>query len=751
MPDPVRPSAGPSGARSRAPAVLPLALLALACGCTGPAPRGEAGRGTADSVAGERAAPAYPATRRVAEADDYHGVRVEDPWRWLEALDSPEVHDWVEAENAVAAPYLERLPARAVFKQRLAAMWNYERWGASLAGGNSFVAPVRRAGRTFYLYNSGHEDQSVLMVADAGGAAPRALIDPGTFAADRTVALAGFEVSPDARHVAYAVSDGGSDWATVRVREVDTGRDLTEELGFIKSTPLAWAPDGGGFYYSRYPALDATRGDDSKQVSVWYHALGTPQNSDRFVYAISDHATRNPYPEVSDDGRWLVIAVRDGFAANGVYVLELGARDADAVRLLDAWDGRYEYLGNRGREFYFETTAGAPRGRIVAIDLDAPDPDHWRTLVAEAPEAIGSVHYVGGSFIVAYLKDAHSLVRVYGGDGSGGEELPLPGIGQVAGLNGRSADASAYLAYTDFLTPHAIYRYDVATRRLELVHRPSQALDPAVYVTEQVSYTSKDGTRVPMFLTHRRDLVRDGRRPTLLYGYGGFGLPMLPLYSVPVAAWLEQGGVYAVANLRGGSEYGEAWHLAGTRTHKQAVFDDFIGAAEWLIAARITSREHLGIRGRSNGGLLVGAVLVQRPDLVAAALPAVGVLDMLRYPTPSANARQWSSDYGLADDPDEFRALYAYSPVHNVRPGTCYPPTLVTTAERDDRVVPWHSYKFAAALQAAEPAGCASPLLLRVETRAGHGNDRPVWMQVEDYADQWAFLAWHLGLAVRPL
>ncbi|HUO79804.1 MAG TPA: prolyl oligopeptidase family serine peptidase [Steroidobacteraceae bacterium] len=741
MPDPVRTAAGRSGARSPAAALLPLALLALACGCAaGPARA---------PVAAERAAPPYPATRRVAQQDSYHGVTVEDPWRWLEALDSPEVHDWVAAQNAVAAPLLERLPARAAFRERLAALWNYERFGASLTGGNSFAAPLERGGRTFYLHNSGQQDQSVLLVEGGQDAAPRTLLDPNAFAADRTVALVAYEPSPDARHLAYLTSDGGSDWTRAHVRDVDSGRDLGEQLEFLKSTPLSWAADGGGFYYSRYPALDATRGDDHKQVSVWYHALGTPQSSDRFVYAISDHARRNPYAIVSDDGRWLVLEVRDGFTANGVYLLELGAPDADAVRLLDRWDGRYDYLGNRGREFYFATTAGAPHGRIVAVDLDAPEPEHWRTLVAEAPETIDHARYVGGEFVVAYLRDAHSLLRVYRGDGSGGEELALPGIGQVAGLNGRARDAAAYFAYTDFLTPHAIYRYEVAARRLELVHRPGTALDPALYVTEQVQYASRDGTRVPMFLTHRRDMVRDGRRPTLLYGYGGFNLPMLPAFSAPVAAWLEQGGVYAVANLRGGGEYGEAWHLAGTGTHKQAVFDDFIAAAEWLIANRVTSREHLGIRGRSNGGLLVGAVLVQRPDLVAAALPAVGVLDMLRYQTASANARQWASDYGLADDAEQFRALYAYSPVHNVRQGVCYPPTLVTTAERDDRVVPWHSYKFAAALQAAEPPACASPLLLRVETRAGHGNDRPVWMQVEDYADQWAFLAWYLGLPVR--
>ncbi|HUO96006.1 MAG TPA: prolyl oligopeptidase family serine peptidase [Steroidobacteraceae bacterium] len=742
MPDWVRPAA-----RGRAwpwiRALLPLGVAALVAGCAPLAAR------EAAPAAAARAFGAYPATRRVEQIDRYHDVAVADPYRWLEALESPEVHDWVGAENAVSSPYLEALPARAVFKERLAAMWNYERWGASLTGGNSFSAPRRRNGRLFYLHNSGREDQSVLLVEDGADAAPRVLLDPNTLAADRTVALVDYQVSADARYLAYATSDGGSDWHTIHVREVAGAKDLPETLELVKATPLAWAPDSRGLYYSRYPVLEDNRGDDSKQVSIWYHTLGTPQASDRFVYAISDHPTRNPYGTVTDDGRYLVIEVRDGFATNGVYLLDLAARDADAIRLLDRFDARYEFLGSRGEEFYFATTEGAPHGRIVAVDLGAPDPEHWRTLVAEAAETIDSAHYVAGHFVVAYLRDAHSLLRVYDADGGAATEVALPGLGQIAGLSGEATDSEAWFAYTDFLTPHAVYRYEVASGRLELYRRPAVALDPAVYVTEQVTYTSKDGTHVPMYLTHRRDVARDGRRPTLLYGYGGFNLPMLPVFSVPVAVWLEQGGIYAVANLRGGSEFGASWHLAGTRTRKQNVFDDFIAAAEWLVKSGYTSREHLAIRGRSNGGLLVGAVLLQRPDLFAAALPAVGVLDMLRYQTASANARQWSSDYGLADDPEEFRALLAYSPVHNVRAGVCYPPTLITTAERDDRVVPWHSYKFAAALQAAEPATCQSPLLLRVETRAGHGNDRPTWMQVEDYAEQWAFLAWHLGLAVR--
>ncbi|MBS0375459.1 MAG: S9 family peptidase [Proteobacteria bacterium] len=743
MPDPVRPAAGRGGTRPLAASLLVLLLAA----CAGTPPRPAAPPAAA---AGARPVAAYPPARRGAERDEYHGVSVEDPYRWLESPDDPAVGAWIEAENALSGPYLEHLPTRAAWHERLAARWRYERWGGALAGSGGFVAPRLRGGRLFYLYNDGTQDHAVLMVAAADGSDARVLLDPNALAADRTLALADFAVAPDGRHLAYAVADGGSDWKTVRVRAVDSGSDLPEELGLVKFTPLAWTRDGRGFYYSRYPALADGRGDDTLQVSLWYHALGTPQSSDRFVYAISDHATRNPYPIVSDDGRWLVIEVRDGFTANGVYLLDLAQPDADARRVLDAWDGRYEYLGNRGREFYFRTTAGAPRGRIVALDPEQPAPAHWRTLVAEAAEPIDAAAYTGGHFVVSYLRDAHSVLRIFDGDDGRGEELELPGVGQLAGLAARADDEALYLAYTDFLTPHAIYRLDAPGHRLELFRRPGAALDPATYVTEQVWVASRDGTRLPMYLVHRRDVPRDGRRATLLTGYGGFGVPQLPAFSAPVAAWLEAGGVYALASLRGGGEYGEAWHAAGTRTRKQAVFDDFIAAAEWLAANKVTSRAHLGIRGRSNGGLLVAAALLQRPELFGAALPAVGVLDMLRYPTASANARQWSSDYGLADDPEEFRALLAYSPVHNVRTGVCLPPTLVTTAARDDRVAPWHSYKFAAALQAAEPSGCPSPLLLRVAGRSGHGADRPVWMQIDDYAAEWAFLAAHLGLPVSP-
>jgi prolyl oligopeptidase len=746
MPDPAIRVKGPRG--GRAPArrtfarALACALIGLVVACAAPGPAASPPR-----VA--TATPVYPPTPRVRQVDVYHGVAVTDPWRWLEELDAPAVHRWVGAENAVSKPYLEALPARAAFKARLTARGNYERFGAALAGGSSYVLPQKHGEQYFYLHSTGIDDQSVLLVADSLEGPPRVLLDPNSFSADRTVALADFEVSPDGRYLAYALSDGGSDWKTWHVREVVSGLDLPERIEFTKFTSIAWAGDSRGLYYSRYPVRADGAGDAARQVSVYFHSLVTPQSSDRLVYALSDNATRNPYPTISDDGRWLVLTVTEGFATNAIHYLDLAQPGSAPVRLFDRWDGRYSFLGNDGPEFYFLSTAGAPRGRVIAVNLARPAEE--RIVIPESEESIEDAHYVGGRLVLSFLTDAHTHVRLYRPDGRPSGELALPGLGQVTGFAGHADDAETFYAYTDYLTPWTIYRYRPTTNESALFRRPSVALDPAVYLTEQVFYRSKDGTRVPMFVTRRRDMPRDGAQPTLLYGYGGFDIPQLPIFSVPVSAWLDSGGVFAVANLRGGSEYGEAWHAAGTKTHKQNVFDDFIAAAEWLIANGITSPRHLAIQGRSNGGLLIGATEIQRPDLFAAALPVVGVLDMLRYDTASANARQWSSDYGLASDADEFKALAAYSPVQNVRAGVCYPPTLITTADHDDRVAPWHSFKFAAALQSAQPhAHCPNPVLLRVESRAGHGAGKPTWMQIEDFADQWSFAAENVGLHVAP-
>ena len=687
--------------------------------------------------------PAYPPSLRTGQVDDYHGTRVADPYRWLEALESQQVRDWVDAQNVLSLPYLDAIPARERIRARLAELWSYEQYGYSWMDTKSRV-PVRRGGRYFFVEKRAAENLGVLYWAAAPGATPTVLVDPNLLSTDGTVAVADFVVSPDGRRVAYAVSEAGSDWDTWRVRDVATGADLPDEIGYTKFTRVSFTPDAGAFYYSRYPQQTDGSGDDQQQVRVYRHAIGTAQSADEFVYAVTDHPRRNPYAQISADGRWLLLQLTDGFHSNAFMIRDLAAAQPVVRPLLDRWDGLYEFLGNDGETLYFKTTQDAPRGRVVAVPALAPAPANWREVVAEQAERLDEASLVGGHVIASYLKDATSVVRVHRLDGSLRNTLRLPGAGTVLGFPDDPAHGETFFSYTDYLTPQALYRYDVDRDEVTPYRQPNVPFDASAYVTEQVFYSSRDGTRVPMSITRRRDARLGGDNPVLLYGYGGFDQSMTPGYRPDVAGWLELGGMYAVANLRGGGEYGEAWHLAGTRLAKQNVFDDFIAAAEWLIANGYTSARRLAIHGRSNGGLLVGAVMLQRPDLFAATLPGLGVHDMLRYHTSSANAYAWSSDYGTAEDPAEFAALRAYSPLHNVRDGSCYPPTLITTADHDDRVMPWHSYKFAAALQHAQ--GCSHPLLIRVETRAGHGAGKPAWMHVENWADQWSFLVRHLGM-----
>ncbi len=674
----------------------------------------------------------YPITARVNVADSYFGTRVEDPYRWLENLDSPQVREWVMAQNALAQPRLAALPQRAWLKQRLTQLWNYER----------FEVPVKRGHHYFFLHNDGTQNQSVLFVSDNLSDAGRVLFDPNAVRADATVALSDF--TPDVRGdlVAYAVSDGGTDWQIWRFRRVQDGADLPDTLRFTKFWGVSWARDGAGVYYSRYPALPNGKGDDSGRPAIYFHRLGTPQDHDPLVYEVTDHPTRIPAGRVTEDGHYLIITLFDGYEKNGVNLLDLRRPGAKVQRLFSAWDALYTYMGAHGEELIFQTTSEAPLGRVIGVDAREPTKRHL--IVPEGATALEEASYVGGRIIAKYVEDAHGMARLYERDGRPVGNVALPGLGGIEGFHGEGDQRETFFSYTDYLTPRQIFRFEVAANRATLWRAPPTPAAAANFVTEQVFYASKDGTRVPMYITHRRDMPKDGDQPFLLYGYGGFDIALTPAYRPAVQAWLELGGAYAEANLRGGGEYGEAWHKAGTLSNKQHVFDDFIAAAEYLIDEHYTRSARLGIHGRSNGGLLVGAVLTQRPELFGAALPAVGVLDMLRYHTASANARQWSSDYGLSEDPEQFKALYAYSPVQNVKPGVCYPPTLITTADHDDRVVPWHSYKFAAALQAAQV--CGNPILIRVETRAGHGAGKPVWMQIDDFADQWAFLAKWLGM-----
>jgi prolyl oligopeptidase len=688
------------------------------------------------------AALTYPAIAASSQVDVYHGVRVPDPYRPLESLGDPTTKRWVDAQNALSQPMLESIPVRAKIKQRLTELWNYERYDV----------PVKRGGRYFYLRNDGLQDLSVLYVADTlagtanakangkAGGKDRALLDPNQMSKDATVALGEFVPSPDGKLLAYSLSDGGTDWRTWHVRDVATGKDLPDVLKFIKFRDVAWTIDSKALYYSRYPQRPDGSGDDLKQMSVYFHRLGATV-ADSQVFAVTDHPTRYPFPQVTDDGHYLILGVYDGSQSTGIYYQRLdaqGVATGPVVRLLNTFDAEYHFIASIGDVFYVHTNAGSPNARLMAADV-SKQPVVWHDVVAEKEFAMIDVAIIGKRVVAQYLKDAHSLVSVSDLDGRPLYDVALPGLGQALGFAGEVDDPETFFGYTDFVTPLSISALDSATGKIELFRKPKLAADVTAYVTEQVFYRSKDGTRVPMFITRKRDFVKNGSAPTMLYGYGGFNIPQQPGFSVPVLVWLEMGGVYAQANLRGGSEYGEAWHEAGTRSHKQNVFDDFIAAAEYLIKEKYTSTPKLAIRGRSNGGLLVGAALTQRPDLFGATLPAVGVLDMLRYQTASANARQWSTDYGLSDDANDFKAQYAYSPLHNIKAGTCFPPTLVTTADRDDRVVPWHSYKFAASLQKAQ--ACSNPVLLRVETRAGHGAGKPVWMQVEDFADQWAFVS----------
>ncbi len=677
------------------------------------------------------AQPAYPDARRDGTVDTYHGVRVPDPYRWLENETSDETQAWIAAENEITNAYLDSLPARDRIEARLTELYDYERFGI----------PSEEGGRYFYSRNDGLQNQSVLYIADSLDATPRVLIDPNTFSEDGTQALGGTEVSPDGRYLAYAVSDGGSDWRIWRVRDIDSGKDLDDTIRHIKFSGVSWDRDSSGFYYSRYPIGADGNADDQQSVSIYHHQLGTSQDQDALVYA-ADVETQNPYAAVTEDGRFLMVSHFDGYLANAVYLIRLDESGAQPTPVFDEWDAQYNFLGNTGETLFFTTTKDAPNSRVIAVE--ATNPGSFREIIPEQTQALQGTSLIGGHLVAQFIEDAKTAVRVYDLDGNLVREVALPGVGSARGFGGHADSPETFYSFSGFTQPGAIYRYDVATGESELFRQPQVVFDLDDFETKQIFYESKDGTRIPMFLVHKKGIKLDGTNPTLLYGYGGFNVSLTPSFRASRLAWVEMGGVYAVANLRGGGEYGKAWHIAGTKGNKQNVFDDFIAAAEWLIDTGYTSTPKLAIEGGSNGGLLVGACMTQRPDLFGAAVPHVGVLDMLRYHTQSANARQWSDDFGISEDPDDFRYLWAYSPYHNVRAGACYPPTLITTAEGDDRVKPWHSYKFAAMLQRAQD--CDNPVLIRIETRAGHGAGKPLSKAMRETADIYAFLVDQLGM-----
>ena len=690
----------------------------------------------------------YPVARKSDQVDDYHGVKVADPYRWLEDLDSQETRNWVEAENKLSFGFLAAIPARSTIKDRLTKLWNFERYGV----------PVKEGKRYFYSRNSGLQNQSVLYAVDSLEGKPQLVIDPNTLSTDGTVALSGTSISDDGKLLAYSLSASGSDWQEWKVRDVEIGKDLSDDLKWVKFSDASWTPDGKGFFYSRY---DEPKGDLLKDTNyfqkLYYHKLGSPQSEDVLVYERADQKDWLFGGTVTEDGHYLIVSVSQGTdVKTRVYFKDLKAKNGSeppsgqpergrsVVKLLDDFDAAYYFIGNEGTRFWFQTDLESPRGKVIEIDVTRPGRSEWKVVVPESKETMQSVSLVNHMFVVNYLKDAYTQVKIYDTKGKFVREVEFPGIGFADGFRGKANDKETFYSFTGFTTPTTIYRYDMVSGKSTIFRQPKVDFNPNDYETKQIFYTSKDGTKVPMFITHKKGLKLDGTNPTYLYGYGGFDISLTPAFSVGNLVWMEMGGVYAQPNLRGGGEYGEEWHQAGMKLKKQNVFDDFIGAAQWLIANKYTSTSKLAIGGGSNGGLLVGAALTQRPDLFGAALPAVGVMDMLRFQKFTIGWA-WVSDYGSSDSPDEFKALYAYSPLHNIKAGTAYPATMITTADHDDRVWPGHSFKFAATLQAAQ-AGPA-PILIRIETRAGHGAGKPTSKVIEEIADAWSFLVRSLDMS----
>ena len=680
----------------------------------------------------------YPMTKQGTVIDELHGVKVPDPYRWLEddVRQSKDVSEWVAAENKVTFDYLSSLPQREAIKTRLTELWNYEKYGAPFKAGDHYC----------YFKNDGLQNQAVLYKMKSLDAEPSVLIDPNGWSKDGTVALGATSFSDDGRYVAYSVAEAGSDWNTWRILEVETGRLLTDELKWVKFSGASWTPDGKGFFYGRYdePPAGAAFQKTNLNQQLFYHRVGTAQSDDVLVYKRPDEPSWGFGTHVTEDGHYLVINIWKGTDDKyRILYKDLTEPYGMPIDLIENFDQEYTFIGNDGPTLFFQTDLDAPRKRIVAIDVRSPK--SVRELVPQSQETLIGVDLVANMFVTTYLKDAKTQVKMFALDGTFVREVDFPGIGAATGFGGKRTDTETFYSFASFATPPTIYRYDLLTGKSTQMRQAKVKFKPDDYTVEQVFYPSKDGTKIPMFIAHKKGIRLDGTNPTLLYGYGGFSVSLTPVFSVARVGWLEMGGVFAMPNLRGGGEYGEEWHQGGTRQNKQNVFDDFIAAAEWLIEHKYTSPAKLAIQGGSNGGLLVGACMTQRPELFGACLPAVGVMDMLRFQKFTAG-RFWVDDYGSADNAEQFPALLAYSPYHNLKPGKNYPATLVTTADTDDRVVPGHSFKFAARLQACQ-AGEA-PVLIRIETRAGHGAGKPTAKLIEETADLWAFLAKSLGLTL---
>lgn len=682
----------------------------------------------------------YPVTSTVDQTDTYHGISVADPYRWLEDPDSDESRAWIEAQNQLTFGYLQNLAGRGQIQQRLTQLWDYEKYGI----------PFKQGERYFYFKNDGLQNQSVLYTLVSLDDEPQVLLDPNKLSDDGTIALSGLAISEDGQQMAYGLSTSGSDWQDWFVRNIETGDDSRESgdakdyLKWIKFSGAAWTHDGQGFFYSRYDEPNAaTKLEDANYFQkLYYHRLGTDQSEDLLIYERSDHKEWGFSGGVTEDGLYLIVSVWLGTdSRNLVFYKELSVPEAPVVELINTFEAEFSFIDNDGSVFWFQTDLDAPRGRAIAIPTTTPDRSNWQEIIPQATETLQGISVLNHQFVASYLKDARSQIKIFDLKGAFVREVQLPGIGSAGGFGGKREDTETFYSFTSFTTPNTIYRYNLETGESTVFRQPQVDFNPDDYETQQVFYSSKDGTQIPMFITHKKGLSLNGSNPTCLYAYGGFNISLTPSFSVGNLVWMELGGVYAVANLRGGGEYGEDWHQAGTKLKKQNVFDDFIAAGEWLIQNHYTSAAKLAIAGGSNGGLLVGACMTQRPDLFGAVLPAVGVMDMLRFHKFTIGWA-WMSEYGSPEDPEEFKALYAYSPLHNLKPAD-YPATLITTADHDDRVVPAHSFKFAAALQAAHTG--TNPVLIRIETKAGHGAGKPTAKVIEEIADKWAFLKETLG------
>jgi prolyl oligopeptidase len=749
--------------------VLPFVLLAACAGSKPAPPPSEDGPSTqpaevtgslasrTEPTAAKKEAPMskYPQTKKGDVVDDLHGTRVPDPYRWLEDADAADTKAWVTEQNKLTFGWLEKIPARAELKARLTELWNYERYAPPFVEGKG---DDRRA---FFWKNDGLQNQAVLYVvddADPSKGAPRVLLDPNTLSSDGTVALSGMSISDDGKLLAYGLSTGGSDWVEWHVRDIKTGADKSDVIKWSKFSGASWTSDNKGFFYSRYP--EPEKGGDLEQANyyhkVYYHVVGEPQEQDQLVFEDRDHKTWGFGAGVTEAGDYLVISVWDGTdRRNRLYFKDLKKKNSKVEKLFDAFDASYGFVGNRGSTFYIQTDKEAPRQRLVAVDvkgLKAPEPKLTELIGEPAnKDKIDAIGMIGGGFLVKKLQNAHDIVEFYDLKGKKVRDLPLPSIGSSGGFSGKSQDTVTWYSFTSFTYPTVIYQLDLKTGASTLWKQPTVKFVPADYETKQVFYKSNDGTEIPMFIVHKKGIVYDGNNPTYLYGYGGFNISLTPAFSPALVAWLERGGVYAQPSLRGGGEFGEEWHQAGMLKKKQNVFDDFASAARWLIDQKITQPKKLGIGGGSNGGLLCGASINQHPELFGAGVCMVGVMDMLRFHKFTIG-HAWVNEYGSSDDKDMLETLMAYSPLHtaerNVGKGVKYPAVLITTADHDDRVVPAHSFKYAAAMQAAQ-AGDA-PILIRVDVKAGHGAGKPTAKVIEEAADRWAFLLAALGAAPMP-